>query len=280
MSSGERWYIRVRGLVNGPYDLQRLRGLVARGKLSRIHEVSPDGQTWAPATSVYGLFDAQGSGGAAGAGDMGGGGFDTGADTYDPQPVADDWYYAANGAQSGPVSSDELRSMVQSGQLSPETLVWRSGLSAWSPAREGQELGLMPAAQSAPATRLSADPLLVGNIESSTAETQISQAVGLVVSGWHTVSDDGKQQDRDFVLGPPFAGPYEKLTSGDTVAFNPLRPKEGLGVYKTKGLYKKVGDVYRQLPDDGVCVTPVSGPSRIVHQLAGTGTCFNVTADG
>ena len=39
-------YIRVLGRVKGPFEWEKLRILVKRGQLSRIHEVSVDGQAW------------------------------------------------------------------------------------------------------------------------------------------------------------------------------------------------------------------------------------------
>lgn len=44
-----------------------------------------------------------------------------------------DWYYARNGRQSGPVSENELDSLVRSGEIALETLVWRRGMDAWLP---------------------------------------------------------------------------------------------------------------------------------------------------
>ena len=45
------------------------------------------------------------------------------------------WYYVRNGAQSGPVSFDELKSAAASGQLAPADLVWKEGTADWVPSR-------------------------------------------------------------------------------------------------------------------------------------------------
>jgi uncharacterized RDD family membrane protein YckC len=43
------------------------------------------------------------------------------------------WYYALNGQQQGPVSADDLSSLLSSGTITPETLIWKEGMSDWLP---------------------------------------------------------------------------------------------------------------------------------------------------
>lgn len=52
------------------------------------------------------------------------------------------WYYAHDGAQTGPVSFGDLRAAVASGQLGAEDLVWKEGTVDWVPARS--VAGLFP----------------------------------------------------------------------------------------------------------------------------------------
>ena len=48
-----------------------------------------------------------------------------------------DWYYAdTKNVRQGPVSAAQLAALHGSGQLRPETLVWRTGLDSWKPWRE------------------------------------------------------------------------------------------------------------------------------------------------
>jgi hypothetical protein len=44
-----------------------------------------------------------------------------------------DWYYAKGQEQFGPVGTSELKAMAEDGRLTPEDLVWREGLSQWTP---------------------------------------------------------------------------------------------------------------------------------------------------
>jgi uncharacterized RDD family membrane protein YckC len=47
-----------------------------------------------------------------------------------------EWFVGKGGQKSGPFSSEQLKRMAQSGQISPEDLIWRQGLKDWIPARE------------------------------------------------------------------------------------------------------------------------------------------------
>jgi membrane protease subunit (stomatin/prohibitin family) len=50
------------------------------------------------------------------------------------------FFLAVNGAQAGPFEFALLRSKVSSGDLRPETLVWRAGMTNWAPAKDVPEL--------------------------------------------------------------------------------------------------------------------------------------------
>ncbi len=49
-------YIRIKGRVQGPFDMEKLRILVKRGQLGRAHEVSGDGSSWQRASDYPELF--------------------------------------------------------------------------------------------------------------------------------------------------------------------------------------------------------------------------------
>lgn len=46
------------------------------------------------------------------------------------------WFYANRQEAEGPVAEEILVHLVRTGKLSPETLIWREGQSAWRPAAE------------------------------------------------------------------------------------------------------------------------------------------------
>ncbi len=43
------------------------------------------------------------------------------------------WYYGSSAGQHGPVAEDEVRAMIASGGIGPQTLVWREGMPSWQP---------------------------------------------------------------------------------------------------------------------------------------------------
>ena len=57
------------------------------------------------------------------------------------------WYYGSSAGQHGPVDENELRAMIASGGISPQTLVWRDGMRDWVPLQSLPEFGMQqPAA--------------------------------------------------------------------------------------------------------------------------------------
>jgi hypothetical protein len=48
--------------------------------------------------------------------------------------MASDWYYTSKGQQAGPVSSQKLKELADFGYIQPNDLVWKDGMSDWSPA--------------------------------------------------------------------------------------------------------------------------------------------------
>lgn len=312
MSAGfDQWYVRNRGRISGPYDFARLQGLKARGRLSRVHEVSNDRQTWLSATSIPGLFDAAQSRG---------GGSAQVEDAVihaepEPEPIAadpivEDWYYATDAGQQGPVSIDELQQLVLSGHISNQTLVWKSSLPSWTPAAEIAELGVAPAMIAPSVTAASSgrgggskwilwagisvavlsaiaagflllpglmgDPLQISNIESGAASEQIDRAVGLVMNGWDTTTRAGKREDfTSLSVGEWFDGPYEKQLDGK---YRKVVPAEGATLVSMTDRFRKDGETYNPLPE-GQCLS-VLGDGLEVHRLGGSGTCFMITPDG
>ncbi len=57
-----------------------------------------------------------------------------------PPPPLPVFYVALGGTQAGPFDMTALQRKVSEGQLTPQTLVWRQGMSAWTPAGQVPEL--------------------------------------------------------------------------------------------------------------------------------------------
>ncbi|MBD0831332.1 SPFH domain-containing protein [Aestuariibaculum sediminum] len=60
--------------------------------------------------------------------------------TPPPIPAAVQYYYALNGAQAGPVSFEQLQALFAGRTVNKDTLVWKQGMSNWSPIKEVEEL--------------------------------------------------------------------------------------------------------------------------------------------
>src|SRR5438270_1005387 len=102
----KRFFVRSRGKVLGPFDLEQLKALRNRGQLRRFHEVSQDRQSWVPAASLTELFHGDGAGEetavlAHGPADAAGARPGSGGT---PGPVPEWFYVDAQGQQQGPVS--------------------------------------------------------------------------------------------------------------------------------------------------------------------------------
>jgi hypothetical protein len=49
------------------------------------------------------------------------------------------WYYMKNGAQTGPVTADEIKALINSGAIKGNTLIWHEGLPSWLAANTQSE---------------------------------------------------------------------------------------------------------------------------------------------
>lgn len=58
-------------------------------------------------------------------------------------PVVETWYVSIHGQQTGPLSRQQLLQYIQSGQVVPATMVWKSGLPQWVAANQLPELSEM-----------------------------------------------------------------------------------------------------------------------------------------
>lgn len=57
-----------------------------------------------------------------------------------PMPTAVQYFYAVNGAQAGPVSIDQLKSLFANRTVNKDTLVWKAGLAEWTALQKVEEL--------------------------------------------------------------------------------------------------------------------------------------------
>ncbi len=71
-----------------------------------------------------------------------------------------EWYYAVGDERVGPVSESDIRDLIEAGTISPDTLVWNSGLSDWTAVGEVEIFSIVsaPAPVPAPASAPEAAP--------------------------------------------------------------------------------------------------------------------------
>lgn len=77
-----------------------------------------------------------------------------------------EWYFAKNGQQSGPVSVEDLRARFGAGSLNSSDLVWCEGMSDWKPLGEVAELA---ASRPASAMAASSPPVLQNSPDASSS---------------------------------------------------------------------------------------------------------------
>ena len=169
----EAFFVRIRGRVHGPIDRSKLDRLVAKGQLSRIHEISQDGRSWQPASSMPELFvvsaqdsipvnsESVSSPGVAHSDNQPSAGnsnwsatstlqnqFDVARDPWregetdvNVEPAVS-WYYAIDGTQQGPVPSTKLADLIRTKTVSPQDMVWTNEMPNWAEA--GSVVALQP----------------------------------------------------------------------------------------------------------------------------------------
>jgi len=57
-----------------------------------------------------------------------------------PMPAQVQYFYAANGAQQGPVSFDQLKALFASRTINKDSLVWKQGMANWTALNQVEEL--------------------------------------------------------------------------------------------------------------------------------------------
>lgn len=116
------FFVRSQGQVRGPFDVDGLQKLKARGRLHAFDQVSSDRATWVAASSLKELepwSTASPIGKAS-------------TPSMPPMASVGQWHYAdRTGKQTGPVSLETLSQFLQSGEVTQQSLVWHEGAPGW-----------------------------------------------------------------------------------------------------------------------------------------------------
>jgi hypothetical protein len=151
----DKLYTRVRGQVRGPFAQDKLRVLVKRGQLTRIHEVSVDGTSWQKASEFGELFEAD----APKVERQSPAQQSVEADEYSlheqqqntPAPAGKtEWYYAQSDQQFGPVDFGNLCDLVADGKVGQNDEVWCHGMQDWIAVKDHPDLAITSHSVAAP----------------------------------------------------------------------------------------------------------------------------------
>ena len=135
-SQSVRYYIRIKGVVTGPHSVERLRSLVARGRVNRHVEVSDDRQHWRLLASVPGLFVTERSPGGDGSksanpGRCGPHTIGRGGDETTSRTAG--YYSMFDGRMNGPEPLELIMTRIGNGQYPPGTRICAVGTNDWIP---------------------------------------------------------------------------------------------------------------------------------------------------
>lgn len=128
--SDDRYYVRFRGRTLGPFDENKLRGLIKRGQVTRMHELSSDGTSWQPGEAFTELFPAAANPLTSQESTS----VQEAVQQNAPQAEEAEWYAHINNENKGPVTKSRLAEWVAAGAITPESLIWKTGTEDWEPA--------------------------------------------------------------------------------------------------------------------------------------------------
>lgn len=168
----ESYYVRKRGRITGPFHIDELLRLRDQGRITRVHELSPDRIEWTPAFELQQVFQAyielpedNASYSLSNSTNP--------RNEFGPAKGGTEWYYVENGNRVGPVPLASLRQLATQGVVQEETLVWCDDLTDWSAAaRVPQLANEFPQQTGRPLQQLSEDQSVV------TASTDVCSACG------------------------------------------------------------------------------------------------------
>ena len=139
----DTYWIRNRGRTNGPYSIESLQQMAARGQFSTVFQVSKDEVTWKRASAYPELFPAEAK---------------EKQSNNDSEPISKAesecqlaetievpnnnaqtdsmWRYVKHGNPSEPINFKQLQHLASEGIIPPDGLVWNESLPNWVKAKD------------------------------------------------------------------------------------------------------------------------------------------------
>lgn len=125
--------VRIRGREHGPFSLPKMRELVRKGQVGRMHEVSTDGVTWQAASSYAELFSKDDAAQETASHPAGRGAASSPQQgpSAPPRTKAGEWYHSDGSGSEGPYSITEIERLASQGVIAPADHVWDPNKAAW-----------------------------------------------------------------------------------------------------------------------------------------------------
>lgn len=156
------------------------------------------------------------------------------------------WYAGVAGKQEGPFSIAEVATMLSSGKLTAESLVWKEGMADWVPISQVPEFSTFMAKSSAPSAVPSpvsspakpkasgqAKAALVCGIISATCFGFLAAPFALIFGIKVLRKKDANPRDKKFASWGIGLSSFSLVMLGLSIAFNePLAQREALGELK------------------------------------------------
>ena len=134
----ETYKIRWRGKISGPYNLEALRCMLARGEVSLLHEALAEDR-WisleellalmasSPPTAIEPEAEPEVEGGWEGPPML---------PAIPPIPQEEEFYVGRGGQTQGPHSKSVIKQFALAGIVASDDLGWKEGLAEWVPLRQ------------------------------------------------------------------------------------------------------------------------------------------------
>jgi hypothetical protein len=123
--SEDRYYLRFKGRVLGPFTSEKAIEMVKRGQITRQHELSPDGATWRLAETYEELFATSRTRSNSMVSES------KKASSQENKGNAALWFANFDGMNQGPVEEDGILAWIATGKVGKDTMVWKEGMANW-----------------------------------------------------------------------------------------------------------------------------------------------------
>lgn len=115
-----------------------------------------------------------------------------------------DWYYAVNNEQKGPINESELKANLAANKLPADSLVWKDGMDAWTPANQVPAFSFRqppaPAKVQPSATPAAATPAAAGSAPNNPDSTKPVDIKSLFGKG-EPLEVDAEDAEKNKVFG-------------------------------------------------------------------------------